>query len=76
MRQFIEKIPWLVIVLLCIAPGLAPYTPQPHIVEKLLMLQQAALTKPIDIFDLVLHGLPFVLLVAKLFTVSSSRANK
>jgi hypothetical protein len=35
-------------------------------VEKLRMLVAGQLTRPIDIFDMVLHGTPWLLLAAKL----------
>ena len=45
--------------------GLAPYLPQPHIGKQLGNLVQGRLTAPIDIFDLLLHGAPWIwLLVA------------
>ena len=46
--------------------GLAPFYPQPHIVEKLRMLQAGTLKRPIDIFDLVWHAWPFVLLAYRI----------
>jgi hypothetical protein len=46
--------------------GLAPFYPEPHLWEKLKMLAAGTLTRPIDIFDLFLHGLPLVLLAVKL----------
>jgi len=46
--------------------GFAPFFPQPHIVEKLRMLMAGTLKRPIDIFDLVWHAWPFILLVYKL----------
>lgn len=46
--------------------GLAPFSPEPHIWEKLKMLAGGSLHKPIDIFDLFLHGTPWVLLSLKL----------
>lgn len=42
--------------------GLAPFYPQPHLVEKLGMLAAGTLRRPIDIFDLIWHGWPLVLL--------------
>jgi hypothetical protein len=45
--------------------GLAPFTPEPHVWEKLKMLAAGTLVRPIDIFDLVLHASPFVLAVVK-----------
>jgi len=46
--------------------GLAPFSPEPHVWEKLKMLADGSLHKPIDIFDLFLHGTPWVLLGLKL----------
>ena len=46
--------------------GLAPFVPEPHLWEKLKMLANGNLSKPIDIFDLLLHGTPVVLLLLKL----------
>ena len=66
MWSLIQSIPVWVLVVLCLTLGLAPFVPEPHIWEKLKMLAAGTLTKPIDIFDLVLHGLPFVLLALRL----------
>lgn len=51
--------------------GLAPFTPEPHIWEKLKMLASGDLRRPIDIFDLFLHGTPWVLLSLKLVRIQS-----
>jgi hypothetical protein len=45
--------------------GLAPFYPQPHIVEKLRMLAAGTLQRPIDIFDLFWHAWPFALLAVR-----------
>lgn len=58
--------PVWVLVILCLTLGLAPFVPEPHIWEKLKMLAAGNLTRPIDIFDMLLHGLPFVLLLLRL----------
>jgi hypothetical protein len=39
----------------------APMKPMPHVVEKILMLTNGTLSKPIDIFDLLLHLFPLIL---------------
>ena len=44
---------------------LAPFTPEPHVVEKLRMLSEGTLAKPIDIFDLLMHGSPILIFIAK-----------
>ena len=62
----LEQIPVSYIVLACLTLGLAPFVPEPHLWEKLKMLAAGQLGSPMDIFDLVLHGAPFVLLAAKL----------
>jgi hypothetical protein len=46
--------------------GLAPFYPEPHLWEKLRMLADGTLVRPIDIFDLFLHGLPLAVLGLKL----------
>jgi len=65
MEQFLNKLPWGIIVFLCLTLGLAPYKP-PHIVEKITMLVQGKLVRPIDWVDLVFHGIPWILLILKL----------
>lgn len=63
----IDKIPLNILILICLTLGLAPFLPEPHIWEKLKMLAAGELHKPIDIFDLLLHGIPWVLLIIRLF---------
>jgi hypothetical protein len=46
--------------------GLAPFYPQPHIVEKIGMLSAGTLTGSTDIFDLFWHSWPFALLVYRI----------
>jgi hypothetical protein len=54
-----------VLIPLALFLGLAPFYPQPHIVEKARMLMAGTLRRPIDIFDLVWHAWPFALLAYK-----------
>ena len=65
MLVWLERIPWTVLILACVTLGLAPFTP-PHIVEKLRMLARGELVRPLDWFDLALHGAPWTLLLLKL----------
>jgi hypothetical protein len=46
---------------------LAPFRPMPHVFEKILMLKNGMLTRPIDIFDLAFHLIPTMLLVIKIY---------
>lgn len=60
---------WLsypLLIPLALLLGLAPFVPQPHLVEKLGMLMAGTLHRPIDIFDLLWHAWPFALLVWRL----------
>ncbi|MFP4611749.1 MAG: RND transporter [Thiohalophilus sp.] len=63
--KWLDKIPFPTLIIIAILLGLAPFSPQPHLLEKLQMLFAGTLSKPIDIFDLVLHGGPLVLLAIK-----------
>lgn len=64
MEHLLTRLPWGAIVFLCLTLGLAPYFP-PHLFEKVGMLLKGKLVRPIDWFDLVLHSIPWVLLVLK-----------
>lgn len=66
MLETIARLPLLYVVLACLTIGLAPFVPEPHLVEKLRMLTDGELARPIDVFDLVLHGAPWALLVLRL----------
>jgi len=66
MLKVIDSIPLPFYIVLSLFLGLAPFFPEPHLVEKIKMLQAGELTRMIDIFDLVLHSTPWVLLVIKL----------
>ena len=63
--SWLDSIPWAIVVLLCLTLGLAPFAP-PHLWEKLQMLSEGRLVRPIDWFDLLLHAAPWVLLVLKI----------
>jgi hypothetical protein len=58
---------------MCLTLGLAPFTPEPHLWEKLKMLLSGELGKPMDIFDLLLHGSPWLLLILKLLLPLTSK---
>jgi len=66
MRELIDGIPLSFAVLAALTLGLAPFVPEPHIWEKLKMLVAGTLVRPLDIFDLCLHGAPWILLIVKL----------
>jgi hypothetical protein len=63
---WLDRIPLVILVPLALLLGLAPFLPEPHLWEKLKMLAAGTLVKPIDIFDLLMHAAPLVLVVVKL----------
>ena len=62
----LDQIPLSLVVLACLTLGLAPFFPEPHLWEKLKMLVAGELVKPVDIFDMLMHAAPFVVLALKL----------
>ena len=62
MKQAIND--WKFVVLACLTLGLAPFTPQPHIVSKLIWLRDGAKGQYwLDWLDLTIHALPWLLLM-------------
>ena len=74
--RLLTKIPWTVLLPLAIILGLAPFRPEPHLVEKLRMLVHGQLTRPLDLFDLVMHGIPLLLVVGKLLAGKANPAGR
>ncbi len=72
MLELIDQMPLSYAILSAATLGLAPFFPEPHIWEKLKMLRAGTLKRPMDIFDLVLHSAPFVLLAVKLALMATS----
>lgn len=72
--NWIDRQPVLLFLAIALTLGLAPFVPEPHLVEKLRMLSEGTLTRPIDIFDFLLHAIPWVLLGIKLWRVYRARS--
>ncbi|MGD9008979.1 MAG: hypothetical protein PVG41_13705 [Desulfobacteraceae bacterium] len=66
MLNWLDNIPYSLLIFIAIFMLLAPFRPMPHVVEKLIMLKNGTLSRPIDLFDLVFHLAPTVLLIAKI----------
>jgi len=69
MLKFLDSVPLPFFVVLALFLGLAPFFPEPHLVEKIRMLLNGELKRAIDIFDLLLHATPWALLILKLSTL-------
>lgn len=70
MLELLDQLPLSYAIIACLTLGLAPFVPEPHLWEKIKMLRAGTLKKPIDIFDMLMHAAPFVVLVAKLLRVA------
>jgi hypothetical protein len=64
--KLLDLLPLPTLIIASLLLGLAPFVPEPHLFEKITMLFAGELHKPIDIFDLLLHGTPAVILIMKL----------
>jgi hypothetical protein len=65
MRRLLSRIPYSLLIAAAVVLLLAPLRPRPHVLEKLEMLFSGALTRPLDIFDLLFHLAPTGLLLVK-----------
>lgn len=63
--KILNSIPYSILIPAALVLGLAPFVPQPHLFEKLGMLFSGTLTQPVDIFDLLMHSTPVLLLLLK-----------
>jgi hypothetical protein len=63
---WLDLIPWWAVIIGIATLGLAPFSPEPHLWEKLKMLAGGTLVQPMDIFDLAYHAVPWGLGAMKL----------
>jgi hypothetical protein len=66
MLKWLDRFPLVWLVVLAVWMLVAPITPEPHVLEKIRLLSQGQLTRPLDIFDLLMHSAPLVLLLIRL----------
>ena len=74
--RWIDRIPLYLLILLAAWMAVAPISPEPHLVEKIRLLSQGNLKRPIDIFDLLYHLAPMVLLAIKVWRIVKERKAK
>ena len=75
--QWLDKIPLTALVIAALVLGLAPFTPEPHLWQKLKMLFHGTLSRPIDIFDLIMHAsLPLLLVIRLIRTAGSAKKHR
>ncbi|MDO9158848.1 MAG: hypothetical protein Q7U45_05260 [Burkholderiaceae bacterium] len=73
--DLIDRAPMVWVAGLAIWLAVAPIVPEPHLLEKWRMLSQGTLTRPLDVFDLLLHTVPLLVLLAKLVRARTRRAD-
>ncbi len=66
MLRWLDRFPLVWLMVLALWMLVAPITPEPHVIEKIRMLSQGQLTRPVDIFDLLMHSAPTLLLLVRL----------
>jgi hypothetical protein len=71
--DWLDRLSLGLLLIIALTLGLAPFVPEPHVWEKLKMLAAGELVRPIDIFDLFLHGTPWLLLLAKVLRLAVVR---
>ncbi|MDA8139826.1 MAG: RND transporter [Desulfobacteraceae bacterium] len=63
--KWLDALSYPILIVVAVLMLLAPFRPVPHVWEKLQMLKAGQLSRPIDIFDLIFHLSPTLLLIAK-----------
>ncbi len=76
MLKYIDRIPLIPLAVVAIFMLLAPFSPEPHLLEKSRMLIDGELTKGIDIFDLFWHSFFVAILVIRIMRLKKSVNDK
>lgn len=71
MKKFLLKIPYSFLVPVALVLGFTPFFPEPHLLGKYRMLFSGELVRPLDIFDLLMHTTPVLLLIIKLLFIGT-----
>lgn len=67
-KPFFEN--WQSFLIASLTLGLAPFTPEPHLWGKLKWIAGGAVgMQPVDWFDTLLHGAPWILLITSLIII-------
>ena len=70
MLKWIDRLPLMPLLVVAVFFAIVPLTATPHLAEKIGMLLDGDLTRPIDIFDLFMHATPSALLIVRLARIS------
>ena len=62
---WLDNFTFTFLIIACLTLGLAPFYPEPHLWHKIKLLMDGNLRRPLDIFDMFMHGAPWIVLVLK-----------
>ena len=63
-----KKLPFITPLIIALTLGLAPFTPEPHLLGKIRWIDGGGIGMGgMDYFDLLLHGAPWLWLLIRLF---------
>lgn len=65
MLRWLDRLPLAPLVVAAVVLGLSPLLPEPHLLQKLRLLADGQLDKPVDRLDLLMHASLPLLLVLK-----------
>ena len=71
--KWLDNIPLPMLAIAAVFLATAPFGSEPHLWQKLQMLAAGNLAKPIDIFDLFMHGIPLLLLGVRLLRMAMAK---
>lgn len=77
--KWVDEISLPFLIVITVVMAVLPLNATPHLFEKLGMLVDGSLQRPIDIFDLFMHGTPAALLIVRLvrqFVLAKKAADK
>jgi hypothetical protein len=74
MGKLVDRLPVLPLVLIALYLGFAPFAPEPHLFEKIRWLVEGSPFRPVDWFDLLLHGGPMLLVGWRLARMAQQRS--
>jgi len=72
----LDGIPVSALIFASLLLGLAPFQPEPHVWQKLKMLMAGELVRPMDIFDLFMHGTPILLLMVRVLRMGIASTSR
>ncbi len=67
MWRILDSVSYPILIFIAVFMLLAPFSPMPHVLEKLIMLKNGELIRAVDIFDLFFHLSGAILLGIKFF---------